>query len=386
MNQKLFKVTPLSMMVGAAVLCSSGAMALDVELGDTKVSAYGYVKLDAMYDVGDVKAGSKGLGNSIDFSRVAVGDEKTSSGGDTTFHAYQSRLGLKTVTPTGQGDLLTVLEGDFYGSGGGNFRLRHAYGSWNGLTAGQTWTNFGSLIGATPVLDFTGPIGPGGNRQAQLRYSSNGLHLALEAPSGSMSGTSFVDEANVADGDRKDSLPDLTLRYESAFGNLKYALGGLLREVALDDGEVDDSATGWGLFAAASLSLDQGTTFRAMIGGGDGIGGYLNVSGAPAAYRAGDSLETLTAWGGALGVSQPVGPGAVNLSYSYADIDWDHALQAGLAVGGRDKKRELVHLNYIWTPVNRVSYGLELSRASRTTADNDKGDALRLQASVTYSF
>lgn len=33
-------------------------------------------------------------------------------------------------------ELKTVIEGDFFGTG--NLRLRHAYGEWKGILAGQT--------------------------------------------------------------------------------------------------------------------------------------------------------------------------------------------------------------------------------------------------------
>ncbi len=49
--------------------------------------------------------------------------------------AFQSRIGLTTMTPQG---VKINLEGDFRGSGGGSLRLRHAYGEYNGILMGQT--------------------------------------------------------------------------------------------------------------------------------------------------------------------------------------------------------------------------------------------------------
>ncbi|WP_416138937.1 DcaP family trimeric outer membrane transporter [Halomonas sp. HK25] len=379
MTCKRFVTGSLTLLTFAVATAVS---AVEIEVGDTSASVYGYAKLDATYDRGDIKPTSSGLGNSIGFANLAVGDEATSSG-HAAMHAWQSRLGVRTSTPTGQSDLITVIEGDFYGDGGGGFRLRHAYGSWNGITAGQLWTNFGSFVGDIPTLDFTGQIGRAGvNRQAQLRYSAGDFHVALEAPNGAVSGASYLGEGS----ERQNSLPDLTLRYESGMGNINYAAGALLRQVAFDDGERDDAATGWGLFVGGNVEVAQSTTLRALVAGGDGIGGYLNNSPAPAAYRDGDQLESLSAWGGTVGISQQVGPGSVNLAYSYASADWDDAETAGADVAAQDKARQLIHLNYLWSPAQRISYGVELAHVERKTVAGDSGDAWRLQGSVTYNF
>lgn len=392
-NQVNHKALVLGSLSALALAVSSQAAAFDVQAGNTNVSIYGYAKLDMIYDVDGYQVGERGQGNGVNYGRVATGDQEEGDG-NTNFHAYQSRFGFKTATPTDQGDLIVNIEGDFYGGGGGELRLRHAYGSWNGVTAGQTWTNFNTFISDTPTLDFTGPSGRAGtNRQAQLRYSSNGFHVALEAPNGSMSGTSydtgttFDDQALAGtDADRQDALPDLTLRYEGGAGSVKYASGALLRQVAYDDGTNDDSATGWGLFLAGSLDVASGTTIRGQVVGGEGIGGYLNGNPAPAAYVIGGELEGITSWGGTVGVSQQVGPGAINLVYSRAEADWDDAEGDGLDVSDRDETHQLVHLNYIWKPQEHVTYGVEVSRAMVDEVNGDDGAATRLQGSVIYSF
>lgn len=223
-----FPLSRLSlMMLGATLwLPSVPTWAIDFDVNDTNVSIYGYAKLDLMYDIGEVKSGhSDGLGDSVNFSKIAVADQ-ASSNGHSNLSAGESRIGVRTRTPTAQGDLVTELEGDFFF---GNFRLRQAYGRWNGITAGQTWSNFHTFISNTPTLDFTGPAGRDAFlRQAQLRYTLGHFHIALEDPSGVMSGDSFDGgyQANTGgrsiagtDVDRQDHLPDMTLRYEDKAGD-----------------------------------------------------------------------------------------------------------------------------------------------------------------------
>ncbi|WP_152419305.1 DcaP family trimeric outer membrane transporter [Vreelandella titanicae] len=366
-------------------MTSGSASAVELgTVGDTKFSVYGYAKLDFTYDLDGVRAGAGGLGKSVTFNNVAVGDQADTSR-HFDAHAYQSRIGFKTVTPTEKGDLTTVIEGDFFVDG--DLRLRHAYGSWNNITAGQTWSNFVSFLGTTETLDFTGQSGRGGvNRAAQIRYSMGDFHVALEDPDSAQSGMDYVERDFVNEPDRKDSMPDLTLRYESAAGPVKFAVAGMAREIAIDDGENDDSAFGWGLTSAASMEIVPGTVIRAHVAGGDGIGNYLHNTPTAAGYRVDNELDTITAWGGKVGITQDVGIGRINLAYSYVEADWDDAVNADAVTGDTDEARSFATVNYLWSPIDRVTYGIEASWLERETIEGDSGDATRLMASVIYDF
>ena len=52
------------------------------------------------------------------------------------------------------------------------FRLRHAYGSYGGLLAGQTWTNFLDPDNFPNTIDFESPMAFPSFRQAQVRYTA----------------------------------------------------------------------------------------------------------------------------------------------------------------------------------------------------------------------
>ena len=49
------------------------------------------------------------------------------------------------------------IETDFYGSGS-VLRLRHAYGSYGGLLAGQTWSTFVDDDNFPNTIDFESPM------------------------------------------------------------------------------------------------------------------------------------------------------------------------------------------------------------------------------------
>ncbi|PSJ45660.1 hypothetical protein C7H85_09765 [Zobellella endophytica] len=375
---KKSRVFPLSLL---ALLVAGPTAAFEVQVGDTKANVYGYAKLDLIYDL------DADLGNTVNRGNIRL-DGEPGPDGHTTLHAFQSRLGVSTATPTRMGEVKTTLEGDFFGNGGGNFRLRHAYGEWNGITAGQTWSNFGGLLGMSPTIDFTPQPGQGNaGRQAQLRYTLGGFSVALEDP-----GNLGKNLAVAAPDSAKNTLPDLTLRYQGTSGALSYGASALLREIEYyrQASDSDENALGWGLNLEAAYQLTDGVTLRGSLTHGDGIGGYLEGSPAGPGYLdpASGAVETIEASGGTAGITVKAGPGAATLGYGIARASLDDAVNAGAAGfgGGSTDTFEAIHLNYIWSPVGPVSYGVEVSHHRRGLHDGRDGDATRLQGMVMYRF
>ncbi|MGM0926457.1 MAG: DcaP family trimeric outer membrane transporter [Pseudomonadota bacterium] len=375
-----------------ALAVASASHAVDFEVGDTKASVYGYAKLDIIYDVDADLGNSISHDNPISGKQIAL-DEDASQDGHFNMHAYQSRIGFKTVTPVSGSDLVTQIEGDFYGSGGGSFRLRHAYGSWNGILAGQFWTNFYGFVAGTPTIDFTGPPGVGNQaRQPQLRYTAGNFSASIEDPD--TLGGSETTENNVVQTDSdaaKSELPDVTARYTDTSGPFKYSASAVLRQLEFDaeanPGATvnDDSAFGWGLALEAAMDVTEAVTLRAGVTHGDGIGGYMNVSPqtSPAYVANNGDLETLESTGGTIGASIKAGPGAINASYNVSTVDLD---DEDYYDNDANDTFETAYLNYIWSPAERISYGIEAAWASREVKDGRDGDATRLQGMVMYSF
>ncbi|SDO19763.1 hypothetical protein SAMN04487957_104210 [Halomonas shengliensis] len=365
-----------------ALAVASASHAVDFEVGDTKASVYGYAKLDIIYDV------DADLGNAIGHSNIAL-DDAPSQDGHFNMHAYQSRIGFKTVTPVSGSDLVTQIEGDFYGSDN-NFRLRHAYGSWNGILAGQFWTNFYGFVAGTPTIDFTGPPGVGNQaRQPQLRYTTGNFSMSIEDPD-TLGGseTALVDTVEDEEDVAKSELPDVTARYTDTSGPFKYSASAVLRQLEYDAEAYpsaavdDDSAFGWGVALEAAMDVTEAVTLRAGVTHGDGIGGYMNVSPqkSPAYLADNGDLETLESTGGTIGASIKAGPGAINASYNVSTVDLDDEELSG------NDTFETAYLNYIWSPAERISYGIEAAWASREEKGGADGDATRLQGMVMYSF
>jgi hypothetical protein len=385
-----FRLTPLATaLLSGSLMAPPAAFAFEINAGDTTANVYGFAKLDIIQDL------DADLGNAVNPARIRP-DGQSGPEGHSTLHAYQSRFGIATTTPTPSGELTTRIEGDFFGSGGGEFRLRHAYGEWNGLLGGQTKTNFGSdrFIGFTPTVDFNGQVGQAQlGRLAQLRYNRGGFAAALEDPSGFIGASTLpLDEANTS----KSRLPHLTLRYHGGKDAFQYVTSAMLREIEFYRGADDssDRTLGWGLALETSLALGETVKVQGAVVHGDGIGNYLYgnpalASGVGAGYLDGNGqAQAITATGGVLGLSARVGPGSLNLAYGIATADLDDALADGAIhpAAGADDRWENLFVNYIWSPVHNVSYGIEAGYHQRGTARGESGDAVRLQGMVMYRF
>ncbi len=68
-------------------------------------------------------------------------------------------------------DLELFLEGDFYGTGNA-FRVRHAYGQYGVVLAGQTWTTVMDERNIPPTIDFETPLAAPFVRQGLLRITT----------------------------------------------------------------------------------------------------------------------------------------------------------------------------------------------------------------------
>lgn len=371
-----------------ALAVASSASAFELDVAGTQAQLYGYAKLDFIYDV------DADLGPLITHSKIRL-DSEEGPDGHTNLQAIQSRLGVKTSTDTAMGEVKTVFEGDFYGNGGGSFRLRHAYGEWNGILAGQTWSNFGNFLGTTPTIDFLGQVGQTViSRQSQLRYTTGGLSVALEDP-GALGGSATLlpiagNPPVAPDATIENNLPDLTVQYKASAGAVSLAVSGLARQLSVYDAGADDeeSTFGFGAGLSAKIALSEGLSIQSSLVYGDGIGGYLYGNpGAPAFYdpTTGD-VEAITAYGGTLGLTAAMGPGNFSLGYGLAQADWDDAEEAGLSVASQNEQFSSVYANYIWSPIGGVSYGIEAGLHSRETVSGDDGDAVRIQGMAQYSF
>jgi len=364
---------------------------------DTSVTLGGYVKLDAVYTNPSTGVNSK-ADLLLDPTTIPVGPNAgDNERSQVKFGARESRLFVKTSTPTTMGDLNTHVEFDFYGADGNEsvsnssgFRVRHAYGTLGNFLAGQTWTNFMNRSSLPETLDFGGPVGQIFDRQAQVRWTQafggNGTRakgqwsVALENPESVLQvpgGATFR-----ADDDR---YPDLTgqVRFDTGAG--KISLHGLLRQVRIDSG-ANPAATSekWGgaISVAGVMPTVGKDDFRFTASAGSAIGRYSNGFFPDGVLSAGGQVQLPRQWGW----------------FAAYRHYWFDRLRSNLVLSmageknpagspaATNKSTASSHINLIWSPVANADVGLEYIYANRETEDGAKGHIDRLQASAKYAF
>jgi hypothetical protein len=363
---------------------------------NTSVTLGGYVKLDAVFT-----NPSAGVGSAADLflQPNAIADAPGAADNEhnqVKFGARESRLFVKTATPTAWGNLTTYLEGDFYGADGNESvsnsngpRLRHAYGSLGHLLGGQTWTNFMYAPSLPETLDFGGPVGQIFNRQAQLRWtqafdggsSIAGGHwsVALENPESVVTvpgGASFRAD--------DDHVPDITGQVVFDTSHGKVAVSGVVRQIRADAEApaVVDQRMGGALSVAGVIPAIGEDDFRFVAAAGNAIGRYANGFFQDGVVDAGGSIKLPRQWSWYAGYRHFW---RENLRSNLVLSSARQSNPAGTP-GGANRSTHSVHANLIWSPVANTDLGVEYIFADRETEDRLKGRLNRFQASAKYAF
>jgi hypothetical protein len=362
---------------------------------NTSVTLGGYVKLDAVFSNPSTGVDAKG-DLLLDPNAIPVGPGAgANEHNQVKFGARETRLFVKTNTPTTLGDLNTHVEFDFYGADGNEsvsnshgFRLRHAYGTLGHLLAGQTWTNFMNPAALPDTLDFGGPVGQIFERQAQVRWTQSfgssawgkgQWAIGLENPETvvQIPGSTFR-----ADDDR---LPDVTgqVLFDTSRG--KISVHGLLRQIRVDSASAPalvDQKFGGALSIAGVMPTVGRDDFRFTLSAGNAIGRYSDGFFPDGVVDSDGKLRLPNQW-------------AWFAAYRhYWSDQWRSNLVLSSASennpsgspAATNKSTRSAHLNLIWSPVPNSDLGLEYIYANRETEDGLRGHLNRIQASAKYAF
>ena len=105
---------------------------------DAALRIDGFVKTSIVNSFDPLETKDRFIVGSIPTSNINSNVEE-----EAAITANQSRFSLDLREPTEFGILRAFIEGDFDGgSNGGQYRLRHAFGQWKRVLAGQTWSAF----------------------------------------------------------------------------------------------------------------------------------------------------------------------------------------------------------------------------------------------------
>lgn len=373
----------------------------------------GWVKLTVLYSRtsdGDVASTSPGRDTYLPqtIPVVAAGAEKSFSYLD--FQAKESRLWFKS-DGFWDGHLVGgYFEMDFISTLGlgGNERstnaytagIRRAFVTYDDWQFGQDWTTFLNLT-AYPdyITDFIGPTeGAVLVRQPMVRYTLDNFQIALENPETVL--TVKRAAATTAQEVTGDSvLPDLVMRYnlKADFGDLTAAV--LLRRLKAKGGAQaspsisDETATAGGVTLSAKLPIpwfnQKRDDVRFSFTGGSGIGRYIGFNLRDDAVidttAANPELEQIKTYAGYVAYRHVWSEKCrTNVYYSTFKASGDEAI----AITGTGVTKSIWSgtLNLMYTPVPKITFGVETRYAVRELKNGNDGNLMRLQFAAKYDF
>lgn len=379
---------------------------------NTSLTIFGFIKGDAIFN--SRSAGVNAVADqffipgAIPVGPGAGNNEKK----QITFHARQSRLGIRTSTPdTPFGAFTTLVEGDFFGtpsnfdetnSNGAAFRLRHAYATLGNLGVGQYWTAFENPEALPDVLDFGGAVGQIFARQAQVRWTQpfragSGIKAAswevsLENPE-SLIANSF---GPIFRGD-DDRYPDIVGRVNLSGAWGSFWVAALVRDIRLD---------------AAANALAPGSP--AVADHKLGVAGQVGAMVSLATFFPGSGKDDVRLWlnyGNVIGRYQEFGffpdgiliNGRIELANQLSGFAayrhfWTPVLRSSFVVsasdadnpagtpGSANASARSFHVNLIWSPIAPVDVGVEYLYGRRQIENGQSGALNRVQFSAKYAF
>jgi hypothetical protein len=315
----------------------------------------------------------------------------------------QSRLGVKTWTPTSLGELHTIFEFELFGVGGDagqtTFRLRHAWGELGQFGAGQTWSPFMDADVFPNSVEYWGPSGMVFFRNVQARWTpwkdgGSNFMMALERPGASGDQGKYSGNPGLDGVQGRFPLPDLSAHYRSQqdWGHVQVA--GILRKIEWKDLQDDaydlsGSATGWGINLSTNVNLGP-HVFRGSVVYGEGIQNYMNDATVDIGIR--DNFQNPL---------KPVVGTALPLIgiVAFLDLNWNEKWTSTVGYSLLDmdnsngqstdafNKGQYALANILYHPVPNVFFGPELQWARRDNyLDGFSSDDFRIQFSAKYSF
>jgi outer membrane DcaP-like protein len=358
----------------------------------------------AMLDIGhDFKQINPNWSDTMRVTRLPSFEDQFGRDHNTFAGVRQSRLGVRSSTPTALGDLKTTFEFELFGTGVDEgqttFRLRHAYGELGAFGAGQTWSPFMDPDVFPNSLEYWGPTGMVFFRNVQARWmpmtGEHAVTLALERPGASGDQGVYSDRIELQSIRARFPLPDFSgaYKYSQEWGYVRAA--GMLRQIKWDD-VLDDQfdlsgdATGWGINLSSNLKPTKNDVIRLQFVFGEGIQNYMNDS--PVDIGIEDNFQN--------SVTPIVGkPIPITAFVAFLDHTWNERFSSTVGYSRQENDNtnsqaadafrvgQYALGNVLYYPAPNVMVGGELQWGRRENfSDGFQSDGFKVQFSFKYNF
>lgn len=352
-----------------------------IQQGLTKSGAefnlYGYIRADASYQM----KGASAMYNNI--SGVPLENTPEESAQKDQLHSTVNvtRFGLNFKTPTAAGEVGGKLEMDFFGgTSRDQFRIRHAYLTFNKWLVGQTWSTFIAPEYYPETIDAGTFVGSALLRSPLVRYSDNltantSFAVSVEDPK----------YTAASDPDNKMRLPALVGRL-----NHKFANGSMLsgRSFVAEKRTNNDEEMSWGVGFGGKYQITPDTLLKADYYHVKGDGRFLLWSNSSYAIDDQNNIHSNEFDTVSLGITHQFTPQIRStLGYGYMKAKDDNRF-AELQRNSTTQNKELWQgwVNALYNPYKPITLGVEYVYGERETFDGRNGIDNRFNMMASYDF
>lgn len=345
----------------------------------------GYVKTDFIVDLDYVGDRSEFVTGTI-----ALEDSpERKRGGQTTFHAKESRLSFDFRSKTKDDiPMRTYIEFDFFENEDPSDytpHLRVATITVGNLTIGQNWITLMDLNALPTTIDFEFGDALVFKRDIQIRYEeSAGKNFkwaaAIESPASSL------DNPYGIDGQTMLYMPSITGRiiWNHCLGHIQLAAQGLQHRW-VSDSLGTSTAMGGGIHFSGALKFAKYDRFMWGIAYGNGWGQNIAAvagPGADAVINLDGSLNTFPVFNITAGVEHYW---LSNLA-STLSLNWAELQSPANRTSGAQELGATIHANIRWGVFKRFSVGVEYMAGKQRIVDGTDGFAQRIQFAAKLNF
>jgi hypothetical protein len=372
---------------------------------DNSFEIYGFAQADYIQDIGGRL--DPAWDDAFRPSKICI-DGACGGDGQSSISVKQSRFGVKGVVPIdGTSPISFKFEFDLFGVGADagqtTFRLRHAYGEWGHLLAGQTNSLFMDGDVFPNTIDYWGPTGMVFYRNVQIRWTpfktdNSHFAIAIERPSNDIDpgNIRLIEGLEDVQVQNNEELPDLTAQYRFGgdWGHVQVA--GILRKVGFEvratsaDTWQSGSETGWGINLGSAINTVGKDKLLLQVVYGEGIASYMNDGGMDLAPNASFDVNSVT---GLQAKAVPLtgvlayydhywtDKWSSSIGYSYTEVDNTNFQDAATY-----HKGDYASGNLLYTPAPNLMFGAEMLWGKRENNDGANDDDIRFQFTAKYSF
>lgn len=349
----------------------------------------GMVKGTVSYDWGNP------IDNPIAFIPAAIPmNQPAGNGGLVQFSAATSNLFIEIVAMPGEKHQLgAYISANFRGQNYG-FRLRFAYVTYRGFTAGFNYSLFSDVAAAPPTIDYQGPgglaVAPNGVLDYVYEINRHWkVAIGAELPIPDVTTDEYTYKVNQRTGD----MPGY-VQYSWDDGMSWIRLSGLLRGLMYHDVVAGRNHTnlGWGVKLSGSAALSDRIRAFYEYSYGNGMSNYLqdlNEVGLDMVpdRRSPGRLTCVRAWGMHAGLQYTFSRRLFvsstysmmrNYAPSYAGgtVEWMRQI----------KYSQYVAANAFWSITDNLQTGVEYLWGRRADMDGRRKCDNRVQAMLQLSF